>query len=282
MKIVIALFLILTSSVLYSQKECKITYISNEGFLIEIEGAKVIIDALFDKINGDWCDSPSEEIIETMRKSERPFDNIDIIAITHKHSDHFNESIVVNHLLSNPKGIVLCPKQVGEILINNPSYEKFKDRIISLTPKMFCDTTIMVSNIPIRILRLEHSHNMIDDSISGTKINKHQNIENVGYVFNIDGIKIFHCGDTNPLNMEEYSIFSLDKEEIDIAFLERLFYAFGEQGNEVINKYIKPKNIIVMHINPNNMSLYADYFKEQKEIKIFNKKMESTILNVIE
>lgn len=265
---------------IYSQNECKVTYISNEGFLIEVDGKKVLIDALFDEIDEDWCDSPSDSIIELMKKSEYPFDNIDIIAITHKHRDHFNESIVVNHLLSNPKVKVICPKQVGDILNKNPDYERFSDRIISITPKMFCDTIIKVSNIPIRLLRLEHSHTLVKDAKTGNMINKHQNIDNLGYVFNMNGVKIFHCGDTNPLNEEEYVTFSLNKEEIDVALLERLFYAYEKE--EIINKYIKPKNIILMHINPNNMSLYLEHFKHQKDIKIFENKMESTILNINE
>jgi len=280
MKTAIVFILILTPSMIYPQRECKITYISNEGFLIEAEGGKILIDALFGKIDEDWCDSPSENTMELMENSENPFNDVDIIAITHNHRDHFNESIVVKHLLSNPRGIVICPEQVGEILIKNPDYGAFSDRIVSLTPGMFCDTLIDVSGIPVRILRLEHSHYMIEDSITGIMSNRHQNIENLGYIFNIGGIKIFHCGDTNPLNEEEYSRFSIYKEEIDIAFLERLFYAY--EKTETINKYIKPGNIILMHINPNNISMFLDYFSQQKEIIIFENKMETVTLNIEE
>ena len=280
MKKIILFFLIAIPSILFSQNECKVTYISNEGFLIELDGKRVLIDALFDKIDGNWCDSPSDSTIELMKKSEHPFDNIDIVAITHKHRDHFNESIVVSHLLTNPKGVVICPKQVDEILSKNSNYEKFSDRIISLTPQMYCDTNIVVSTISVRVLRLEHSHYMEEDSISGSKVNRHRNIENLGYLITINGITIFHCGDTNPLNEKEYSTFSLNNEEIDIAFLERLFFSVGETGTKIINSHIKPENIIVMHINPSNKSLFANHFKQEKNIKIFKNKMESIIIKI--
>jgi len=200
---------------------------------------------------------------------------LDIIAITHKHRDHFNEDIVVNHLRNNPKGIVICPKQVGDLLYQNPYFKEFDDRIISLTPQLMCDTIVNISNVPIRILRLEHSRTMIKDSLSGSMINKHWDIENLGFIFSINGKNIFHCGDTNPLNEEEYSMFSLNKETIDIAFLERLFYANGEKGIQVINKYINPDYIIMMHISPANKSLFIDHFDQEKNIKIFKDKMES-------
>ncbi len=263
----------------YSQNECKITYISNEGFLIETNGKKVLIDGLFDKIDGNWCDSPSGNLLESLKNSTPPFDNIDLIAITHNHIDHFNEDVVVNQLLSNQKALVICPNQVEEVLANNANYEKFSDRIISITPPMYCDTNIVISEIPIRILRFEHSHYMEEDSITGEKINRHRNIENLGYLFTIDGITIFHCGDTNPLNEKEYSTFSLNNEEIDIAFLERLFYAYGAKGMDIINKYIAPEQIIVMHINPSNKSIYVNHFKSVENIKVFENKMESIILS---
>jgi len=275
--IVLISFLIFPRSI-YSQNECKITYVSNEGFLIETNGKKVLIDGLFDKIEGNWCDSPSENLIESLKNSTPPFDRIDLIAITHNHIDHFNESVVVNHLLSNPQGLVICPNQVGEVLADNPNYEKFSDRIISLTPLMYSDTNIVISEIPIRVMRFEHSHYMEEDSITGKKINRHRNVENLGYLFTVDGITMFHCGDTNPLNEKEYSTFSLNKEEIDVAFLERLFYARGAEGMDIINNYITPKQIIIMHINPGNKSLFVNHFKSVESTKVFENKMESISL----
>ena len=84
--------LMLLPSLIFAQKNCEVTYISNEGFLFEIDGKKVLIDALFDEIKGNWCDSPSDSIIDLMKNSKHPFDSIDIVAITHKHIDHFNKS----------------------------------------------------------------------------------------------------------------------------------------------------------------------------------------------
>lgn len=281
MKNIFLIILMLIPSMVFSQNKCKVTYISNEGFLIELDDKKVLIDALFDKIDGEWCDSPSDSIVQLMKRSEPPFDKVDIIAISHKHVDHFNENIVIDHMLSNPKAIVICPDQVGELLSKNSKYGKINDRIISITPKSLTDTNIVISNTPIRVIRLEHSHYEMKDTVSGTMINKHQNIENLGYLFNINGIKLFHCGDTNPLNEVEYSAFSLHDEEIDIAFIERLFFGvYQEKGMEMINKFINPDYMILMHITPTNKRFFIDYFKQEKNIKIFENKMESIIINI--
>lgn len=67
---------------------CSITYIANEGFLIQTENYKILMDGLFGGIKGDWCDQPSDSISESMVKGIAPFDNIDLVLVSHYHADH--------------------------------------------------------------------------------------------------------------------------------------------------------------------------------------------------
>jgi hypothetical protein len=48
MKTFLIIILTLGFNTLHAEDSCKITYISNEGFLIETQGKKVLIDGLFD------------------------------------------------------------------------------------------------------------------------------------------------------------------------------------------------------------------------------------------
>jgi L-ascorbate metabolism protein UlaG (beta-lactamase superfamily) len=274
MRISIILILTLGFTFLRAQDSCKITYISNEGFLIETQGKKVLIDGLFDHIEGNWCDSPSEQTVALMKASKAPFDKIDLIAITHKHIDHFNDQVIIKHLLSNPQAMVICPMQVSEVLSVHPDYKQVQSRIIDLTPPEYQDSTLVVSGIPIRIMRLEHSHYMEEDPNTGTTRNRHRDIENLGYLFNIDGLRIFHCGDTNPLNDEEYKGYALQEESIDIAFLERMFVTSGGKGSNIINNYIQPDHTVFMHIGPGNREAFVKHFKEVANVTIFEQKMD--------
>ncbi len=271
---IINLLLIMICGNLYSQQQAKIIYIANEGFLIEVDKKKILVDGLFDTIKGTWCDSPTENMVKKMEKSLPPFDNIDIIAITHSHRDHFNERIVVNHLLNNPKSILLCPEEVKKILSKNPNYKKIKKNIVSITPDSYKSEKKNISDIDVKVLRLEHSHYMIKDKNTGKKVNKHRNVENIGFLFNINGYKVFHCGDTNPMNEKEYRGFALYKENIDLAFLERMFLSRGENSFKWIDKNINPKSIIFMHIGPEEKKAVIEMSKNQKNIKTFNLKMD--------
>jgi L-ascorbate metabolism protein UlaG (beta-lactamase superfamily) len=276
----ILLFLILASLVtlLHAQSHCKITYVSNEGFLIQNGDNKVLVDALFDHIDENWCDSPNDTILDALKYAKPPFNNVDLIAVTHKHRDHFNADVVVSHMLHNKYAYIICPEQVGEILIKNENYKKFADRVTICTPGEYCDEKITVNHIPLRICRLEHSHYMEEDTINGGKINRHRNIENLGYVFDLNGMKIFHCGDSNSSNEKEYSTFNLQDENIDIAFLEQLFFEYGKTTIDILNKYIAPKQIVLMHIHPKNKPAFTKHFKEVDNVTIFQNKMDSIVL----
>lgn len=273
-KLIICITLILNSLLSFGQENTKVTYIANEGFLIEAANKKILVDGLFDRIDGDWCDSPSDSVVELMEKAEAPFDNIDLILITHQHRDHFNKDVVAKHLLNNPKAKIICPKQVEKALSENANYASFKTNIIAITPQMFADSTVSVSDIDIRILRLEHSHYMIEDTATREMLSKHRNVENLGFVFIVNGTKLFHCGDTNPLNEKEYATFALVEDEIDIAFIERLFFSKGKKSIEILNTYIAPKSMVLMHISPVNKSMFINFFKEEKAVKIFENKMD--------
>jgi len=273
MRIIAQFIFVLWWVALPAQDSCKITYISNEGFLLEAHGKKVLIDGLFDHIDGSWCDSPSEQSVALMESSKAPFDHIDLIAITHKHRDHFNDRVLIKHLLSNPGAMVVCPNQVAELLDTQPEYDKVKTRVMAFTPAEYSDSSLIVSGLPVRVMRLEHSYYMEEDSATGTMRNRHQDIENLGYLINIDGIKVFHCGDSNPLNEKEYAGYALREENIDIAFLERLFVAHGEKGMEIINKYIQPRHTVFMHISPGNREAFVNHFKEVENVTIFEQKM---------
>ena len=265
---------------LQAQVELNVTYIANEGFLIESEGKKILVDGLFNIIDGDWCDSPSESTVKLMKAAKSQFADIDLVAITHKHRDHFDAEVVMAHALSNPKVIIICPEQVNGELKKLDTYPKIKSQVFAFTPELFQDINLVLAKIPIRVLRLEHSHYMEEDTINGGQINRHRDIENIGFVFDLNGKKIFHCGDTNPLNEKEYATFSLNDERLDLAFLERLFFSKGELGQEIINKYIAPQNIILMHIGPNNNELFFNHFKEVPHVKIFREMMEENTYNL--
>jgi L-ascorbate metabolism protein UlaG (beta-lactamase superfamily) len=264
----------------FSQKTVNICYIANEGFLVELNGKKILFDGLFGGFDADWCDIPSPEIKTKLENSEPPFDNIDLIFISHNHIDHFNKDMVINHSLKDSNCRIICPVQVLQKLETHNDFHNIKNKIFAYTPDFSQDSAVSINGTNIKIYRLEHCQYFEKDSLTGKEVNRHQNVENLGYLVNFDGIKIFHSGDINPWNEDELKIFNLQNESIDIAFLERLFLTNQQgRGIEIIQNYINPGRIIFMHIESKNKKIYNNIIKYLSDIfpdvYIFDNSMEN-------
>jgi len=259
----------------------EITYIANDGFLIQAFNRKILIDALFGNFESDWCAVPSREIIEKMETSTRPFDQIDLILISHSHVDHFNPEIVIKHLEDNEAGILICPEQVRMELEKDKRYENLSTRVKEITPEFNTgDQAINIKGMCIKVWRLKHSAYYLESETTKKRYNKHKNVQNLGFTIEIEHKRIFHGGDwaydgrgrkTNPLK----------KEKIDVAFLGGGAYLrlFGP-ASTAIDEYKKPENIVLMHIPPNinieelpeeekKVISMATVFKSPMEVKCF-------------
>jgi L-ascorbate metabolism protein UlaG (beta-lactamase superfamily) len=253
--------------------------------MAESANHKILMDAVFGGFKGTWCDIPDDEIKTKMENAESPFNNTDLIFVSHRHSDHLNPAMLINHVINNPGCMVICPKQTDSVLALKPDYDRVKNNIISVTPPPGSDTTISVKGAEITVYRLEHSHYYEQDEKTGEKINIHRNTENVGFLIKADGVNIFHCGDSNPMDDAEYKYFNLADKQIDIAFLERLFlYHVTAKGIGIIENYIKPEQIILMHVEPGKAQKYKDVAEQVKdripEVYIFEKPMEEKTFSI--
>ena len=239
-----------------------VTYIANAGFLIESSGKKILIDALF---NNGWDTYliPSDSIVSKIINQQAPFNEVNLMLITHNHADHFNDSMVVAYLNSNSKNILIAPPLVANAILKNPYFKKNENQIVELDKinREKNDTTI--TGIRIR------SYFILHDS--------RPQIEHVGYLIDIGDIKVFHSGDSNGSDSVEFKKLKLQKEQIDLALLN--FYGFWNTKDVRLftEKYILPKRISLLHIPPKEIESVMDSVKLIRDfinITIFESSMD--------
>ena len=73
----------------------------------------------------------------------------------------------------------------------------------------------------------------------GKEVNRHEDVQNLGFIVKGDGMTIFHCGDARA-DIEEFKRFDFDKQTIDVAFMHVRFF-FDKVGIEIIKKVIRLK-----------------------------------------
>jgi L-ascorbate metabolism protein UlaG (beta-lactamase superfamily) len=253
-----------------------VTYIANEGFLIETTNHKVLIDALFGNIKGNWCDQPGDSVIRLMTGGVIPFDNTNIVLVSHRHSDHFNAAMTIDFLRNNKRSVLICPDQVNERLKLAAGCSEVSERIITIRSQEHPDTSFMVNGIKVRAMRLRHGSWIETDSATGKSVDLHEGVENIGYLIQQDGFTLLHTGDCNSANKSQFNAYKLLTTKIDVAFFDRAF--LRPEGLDIINENINTNNICLMHIEPARREYYKTYVKDIPGFFVFSEQMEQKFI----
>ena len=274
------IIIVFGASRLWSQEtkvQCSVTYVANDGFLYETKTGKVLVDALFGGIKGNWCDQPNDSVSKLMLNGIVPFNNIDAVLITHYHSDHFNGPMVITFLRANRKSVLVCPWQVDEVLKKNPGYSDVADRIHKFKSDNQFDTLITVNKINIRALRFNHGSFFETDSVTGKKYDLHSNVENFGYIIDTDGFSLFHAGDCSFSDKSHFETYHIKDRDFDMVFLDRTF--LRKEGQEIMNSLIHTKELVFMHIEPERNEYYKSIIKDAPGLSVFTEKMGKKLIS---
>jgi len=237
-------------------------YVANEGFLLENNGKKVLIDALFNT-GLDRYACPDSSLLSNMIQANSPFEDIDFLIFTHNHPDHFNDSLAYAFLSKHKETQMICPNQVTEQLHQNQMLmPDIESRIHIITPDSGQVEDQMIENLNFKVCRTKHS-----DTYS---------IENNAYVIDFGGVKVFHSGDSWKEAMNDWPGFDLKAENIDLALVNG-FYA-GD-GYKLLNEKMSPKQIILMHMKNEHLEMFTDIMAKDTAVfhnsTLFKKSMET-------
>lgn len=254
-------------------QSASVTYIANEGFLVETVKHKVLVDALFGNFNGDWCDQPGDSVLRGMINGMPPFDHIDAILVTHKHIDHFDAGLVSEFMQKHTETVLICPGQVADMLSPHQDYNIFSERVYSLRSEIPFDTLLTVNGITIRSCRINHGAYMVTDEKTGQTENIHKNVENYGFQVSFDGFTFLHTGDGSAGDIQLFTNYCLGGQHCDLAFFDRTF--MRPEGMKIINEVLKPDNLVFMHLEPGRKEYYQSVIKDIPGICVFKVKMEN-------
>ena len=177
----------------------------HDGFRIEVNGNKIYVD-------------PYKLVPSYARKSDA-----DILLISHNHFDHLSIEDINNVINENTK--IICSHECMEVLKNN-----YKDNeIIPLKPK----EARMVGNIEIRGIEAYNT----DKKFHPKKDEK------IGFIINVNDLKIYHTGDTDIIP-------EMENVNPDILFVpvSGTYVMTAKEAGKATNELIKPKKIAIpMH-----------------------------------
>lgn len=209
------------------QEKVDVTYVGNAGFLVKIGDKKILIDALFKGFEGDY--EISQEIQEKLTLAEAPFDNVDLILVTHAHGDHVDPAMVSEHMKNNPRAIFASTQQLVDYLKDSTN------RSIGFNPTKAISDKKEIRGIHVESFLLPHG----PDS----------RIINVGFLVTVNGITFFQTGDADleQFTFEEFRSLHLHERKIDLAFVQHYFLRGDTIENKFIREGIAAKYIFPIH-----------------------------------
>jgi L-ascorbate metabolism protein UlaG (beta-lactamase superfamily) len=239
-----------------------VTYIANEGVLISSGQKQVLIDGLHREYKPDYA-FPPEALLGSLEFARPPYNQIDMLLVTHIHLDHFHPRSVGLHLKNNPSAILVSSEQVAESLKKEfGRLGEIEARVRRVTPQWKTNIALNAAGINLKVLGLRHANPQFSW------------IQNLGYLIEINGKKLLHIGDADMTD-ENFSSFRLSQEGIDIAFIP-YWYMLSDKGRSLVREQIRPKQIVAVHISPAEAESMAEQIRKVfPEAIAFTRIMES-------
>lgn len=196
-----------------------ITYIGSAGYMLESNSKKVLVDAPFSALVKKFEVPVATQVTQQrLATGEAPFNDVDLVLITHSHPGHFEPDILAGCLKNNPNARLVGTPVVYEILEKEVSdFDSFKDRIF--IPDLANDYSATQMNIDGQLIRVSRApHWTRPDTLDEGYI--------YNYAFNLDDVEI-----TYALAQDNYQKTS----DIDILF------------SSVIESRLEPRLTILGH-----------------------------------
>jgi L-ascorbate metabolism protein UlaG (beta-lactamase superfamily)/putative hemolysin len=204
----------------------KVTFIGNAGFMITTRHKKILIDALFQGWEHEYL--LPEDIQNSLALAQPPFDNVDLILVSHSHRDHFSHNLVRQHLENDPNTVFASQSKISSLFSSLPN------QVLSLDPAPGEPVQMDIDGIQVESIALSHGTGQPS---------------NTGFVITVDGIKVFFTGDIDlsQINYEEFRAYGLPEENIDLAFIQHFYLTEDAADQQFVKEGIRAKYILPIH-----------------------------------
>ncbi|NIM94403.1 MAG: hypothetical protein GTO18_11940 [Anaerolineales bacterium] len=219
--------------VVLGDDDLAITFIGVEGFLINAGGRKILVDTLFRE---DLYDIPTSAI-NAIEKGQPPFDEIDLVLVTHDHFDHFDPDRVVSYI-HNHHGTPLISTEAAVATFEaiDPDFEYISEFVHGFRPSVGQKINTDTAGIELEILNLPHS--------GSTE-------PNLGFIIEVGGWKLIHIGDHAEEDASTLLSYQLSTSGIDVAFIPWISLTAEETAMN-IHEAIDMTWLIPMHYRSGN------------------------------
>jgi L-ascorbate 6-phosphate lactonase len=160
-------------------RRAALSWLGQAGFLIRGRDATAIVDPFLSPYEGRRYESALQGEDCT---------DIDVVLCTHEHLDHFDPALAPVIARVSPQAVFVVPTPIVDMVTE---VGIARDRVVGLQP----DETLEVAGLTVRAVPARHGVTMEDAYGFGEELSGGL-VRFLGYVLDVDGVRIYHAGDT--------------------------------------------------------------------------------------
>lgn len=215
------------------ESQIDLLLVANEGVLVATRTRKVLIDCLFDAPNPAYA-APPGAMLEAMTTGAAPFDDVDLILLTHDHPDHYASGLVAQTLSHNRHALFVAPIDAVNVLAEAaPDWAAIRDRVVAVEIDLGAAYDSVINGIRVQAFRTLHS-------------GAAEAPQNLVYLVEMDGRTIFHEGDSDG-SVQTYTALGLTEKRIDLA-LVHFWFPLNQDGESILRGVLRPEHIGLFHL----------------------------------
>ena len=207
-----------------------VTYLANEGVMLEGNGGRIFLDAFFGEGLPDYPVVPAA-LRDSLERGLGRFAGPAAALTTHPHRDHFDPAAVARYLGSNAEALAVGPVGIGARLDSvSPG---LRARTRELAPKGAEPATLDVGWARIQALAIPHGHTV-------------RPVEHVAYLIVVDGTTALHLGDTNS-DPVTWPGLGLPAGRVDLV-LAPYWYALDNERFASLLRVTRARTVVLLHL----------------------------------
>lgn len=213
--------------------ENTLTYIANAGVMLKLGGKKILIDALTTPGNEIYLDT-EQLASEAMFGDLAPYDNVDLVLVTHHHRDHFHAESVLKLLKAQPGAhLVSSPEVIRRLKSADVASELGTGRWTEVDLALDEHAEIDCKGLMLQIFRTRHDGQDYTD------------VTNLMFVIKSD-LVVAHLGDSAPVVENFEGLLPKLGQTPDLVIVNFPYIAIPA-ARRLLESHLAPASLAVLH-----------------------------------
>jgi len=250
MKKILILCCIILSLTSYSQA-LEIWPIANEGVMIKVGDQQVINDGIFKSTYPKFASTP-QHVFEKLQNSSAPYDDVELILASHKHSDHFSVAEIASVLDNTKQTRLYINEEMAEEMKGSVKWEKIKNKMIEFPYGK--ETTYNLKDISVPTFPILHARKTASE------------MKNPSHLIEINGYRVMHVGDAT-YGQQDLVDLNLGDLDLDILILPYWFVR-DTDGQTYISENLPARKHYINHIPPAELKNVLDLLAGKRDMVV--------------